>query len=325
MVLLRRNVRRQPRKKGWTKGQMAMAKAAVNTAGRMYRAFQGRKTQVSAVPSRYRASPARGKQTLYLERALRNFAGRKYQGYTGDCLMPVSKPAGTQPISYHFYNSGKQLGANLPEYNPMNLFKFAKGDANDERVGNYMTISKSHIKMEIQTLPLDSVNVLGQPVIQFRLMVIKANRKFNSLGSSPDPGESLFLNTQNEQFGYDGTTATTFLNFAQPINKRKWLVYRDQRFKLSCPSETLDSTASERVQGSFPKYNTKKYIEFDLPVHKKCHFVDSEDEFENVPENLDSQWLIILQAANGSYCTVGTTAPRNYAVNMLGTTSAYDC
>ena len=52
MVLLRRNVRRQPRKKGWTKGQMAMAKAAVNTAGRMYRAFQGRKTQVSAVPSR---------------------------------------------------------------------------------------------------------------------------------------------------------------------------------------------------------------------------------------------------------------------------------
>lgn len=278
-------------------------------------------------PERLRVSKSRSRQTYNVERTLRNFSGCKYQGVNKDCLAPVPKPGGSQPISYLFLNAGREIPSQS-EFSPLNLFQFPLGDDATSRVGSYMYIRKSHIKMEIQALPLiqiaGGINAL-QSTLQFRLIVVKQNSKYNSLGQEQICGDTLFLNTQNEEFGYNGTTATTFLNMSQPINKRKWLVYRDQRFILSPPSQESRELGTEiAINTATPKYNTKKYISFDLPVHKKCHFIDSDTSVDNVPDNLDTQWLMILQCVNGSYCQTGSDAPRNFAVNLLGTTSAYD-
>lgn len=285
------------------------------------------KKKGSSKPSRARVSTKRITQTKAVSKALSNFSENKFQGVNIDCSLPVNKPSGSQPISYHFFNAGHQLtGPMGTEFaspqGPLNLFTFPQGDANDERSGNYMYIKKSHIKFEVQMLPNEDItpNPGLTSTVDFRLIVVKANRKYNELGASPDAGNSLFLNTQNDEFGYDGNVATTFLNMAQPINKRKWLVYRDQRFTLSPPAtQNSSGVPGELTNSAFSKYPVKKMVSFNLPVWKKTHF-----DTNNHPDNLDTQWLMILAATPTSYCNPGVLRPRNYRVNILGTTSAAD-
>lgn len=291
-------------------------------------AYLKSKKKSSSLPSRARVSRKRTATTKAVSKALSNFSENKFQGTNVDCSAPVSKPAGNQPISYHFFNTGNQLTGPMGNefiapQGPLNLFTFEQGDANDQRTGNYMYIKKAHMKFEVQMLP--SVDITPNPgltsTVDFRLLVVKANRKYNELGNSPDAGSSLYLNTQNDDFGYDGTTATTFLNMSQPVNKRKWLVYRDQKFTLSPPAtESSSGISGEVVNASFSKYPVKKMVSFNLPVYKKTHFNNT----TFVPDNLDTQWLIILQACPTSYCNEGVLAPRNYRVNILGTTSCAD-
>lgn len=323
----RQIIRRRPtrRTRYTAAAKYAMAKKVIPYVGKMYRTIANSYNK----PSRFTVSKSRGKQTRRVENTLRNFSGRKYQGYTGDCLVPQSKPAGTQPISYLWLNAGRDitaLGGSYVNYTPMNLFSFPQGDTNDERIGDYMFLSKSKIKFEIQTLPLSTIGSAEglQPVIQFRFMVIKANRKYDSLGTYNDPGDSLFLDTQNNNYGYGlpggASTSTTFLNFSQPINKRDWIVYCDKRFKLSAPTLINQPFSGDQTNNAFPKYNTKKYVEVNLPVHKKVHF----DNDTDCPDNLDTQWLVVVQAVHGSYCTSNTIAPNNWRMNVVGSTSAFD-
>lgn len=281
----------------------------------------------SALPSRARVSKKRMTAAKSVSKALANFSENKFQGITIDCSIPVGKPAGTQPISYHFFNTGNQLtGPMATEFaapqGPLDLFTFAQGDANDQRTGNYMYIKKAHMKFEIQMLPeIGLTPTQLNSTLDFRLMIVKANRKYNELGNSPDAGLSLFLTTQNDEFGYDSVAAQAFPYMAQPINKRKWLVYRDQKFTLSPPAtESASGVPGEVTNAAFSKYPVKKMVSFNLPVWKKTHFNNA----NNVPDNLDTQWLIILQACPTSYCSPNALAPRNYRVNILGTTSCAD-
>lgn len=281
-----------------------------------------------SLPSRARVSTKRMTAAKSVSKALANFSENKFQGAVVNCSLPVPKPTGTQPISYHFFNAGNQLTGNMATefatpQGPLNLFTFEQGDDNDQRTGNYMYVKKSHMKLEIQMLP--SVGITPNPglnsTVDFRLIVVKANRKYNELGNSPDAGNSLFINTQNQDFGYDSTVANTFLHMSQPINKRKWLVYRDQKFTLSPPAtESASGVPGEVTNAAFSKYPVKKMVSFNLPVWKKTHFNNT----TFVPDNLDTQWLMILQACPTSYCADGVTAPRNYRLNILGTTSCAD-
>lgn len=256
-----------------------------------------------------------------IQKVLNSTGENKFQGFSGACLPPVPKPAGTQPISYHFLNSGVSLAASLPEYaTPMSLFRFPQGDGPTERNGNSLYIKQSYIKGEIQMLPvIGDASMTNNSAVEFRMLLVKANRKYNPLYVSPDPGGSLYLDTQNSEFGYDGTVASTFLNMNQPINKRRWVVMCDKKFTLSPPSVILDQVSDVSLQN--PKYAIKKRFRLKLPVFKKCHFAGNS---ANSPENVDTQWLFILQAVNSAYCNVGTTAPRNYALNIYGTTTASD-
>ncbi len=320
--------RRRPRTRRpmTAKQKFYMAKKLIPTVGKAVRYIHNK----YAKPSRLAVSKSRARQTRTVEKVLRNFSGSKYQGYTGDCLVPQAKPAGTQPLNYIFLNAGKDitaLGGSYANFTPMNLFTFPQGETSNERIGDYMFIRHSKLKFEIQALSQQLVTGSpegAQPVIQFRFMVVKSNRKFDSLGDNKDPGDSLFLTTLNNEFGYGipggVSTSTDFANMSSPINKRDWIVYCDKRFKLSAPVLGDDPIGSERTNNAYPKYNTKKYIEVNLPVSKKTHFDNNTD----TPDNLDTQWLVICQAIHGSYCDPSTAAPRNWRMNVLGTTSVYD-
>lgn len=288
-------------------------------ASKIQSAFRSYKSR----PSRLRVSTSRAVVTKMIAKSINNLAENKFQGYTADCLIPQAKPAGAQPISYHLLNTGGTL-TGLPLFTPMNLYQFPQGDGNTERNGNYLYIKKTHLKLEVQMLPttvkapLQTLN----SVTEFRLMIVKANRKYNKLGSSPLPDNSLFLNTQNDQFGINDTGSTTFVNMRQPINKRKWLVYMDKRFTLSPPSKAAEDSAPEAwaFNVANPQYPVKKFITLDLPIYKKCHYETGSD----VPDNVDTQFLMILQGVRSNYCQDVIAAPRDYRLNILGTTSAGD-
>ncbi len=323
MSLIQRYRARRPRRFRLSANQKySMAKSAIGYAGKLYKTFRKGKP-----PSRLRVSQSRTLQTKRMTNLMKNVSGSKYQGHSSDCLPLIPKPAGTQPINYIFMNTGKTLtasGGSLVNYVPMNLFKFPQGTGNDERLGDYMYLRNTHIKFEIQALPTTAS--VTQPVIQFRFLVVKANRKYNEYGVLQDPGNTLFLDTQNDAFGYGipgGTsTSSNFLNFSAPINKRDWLVYCDKRFKLSAPSAV--GTTLPTTQNAFEKYNTKKYVSINLASNKKTHFINSATANNNVPDNFDSQWFVIVQAIHGSYCADNTTSPRNWTMNVVGTTSAFD-
>lgn len=278
-----------------------------------------------AAPSRVRVSKTRYTLNRAIAKQINNMTENKFQGYTGDCLVPVAKPGGSQPLSYHLFNTGAAI-ASIPNFVPMNLYSFPVGDGSTERNGNYLYIKKTHLKMEVQMLPTSVAAATPQEALnsttEFRLMIVKANRKYNKLGSSPTPANALFLNTQNDQFGINDTGSTTFINMQQPINKRKWLVYKDMKFTLSPPSREAVDTAPEQwaFNSANNKYPVKKFISCDLPIYKKCHFESDQD----VPDNVDTQWMIILQSTRTNYCSDGIGAPRDYRLNMCATTSASD-
>jgi len=285
----------------------------------------------------YRSKPSRiysGKATYQKTKAItnsvmRNISESKFQGTREDCLMTVAKPAGTiRPMSYIFVNTGQDLSGSLPEFTtPLNLFDFAPGTDNTERVGKYMYIKKSHLKVSVMALPergsSTNQDALINTPLECRLMVVKANRKNDKLFTSPNPGQSLFIDTQNGGFGYDETLGSINLLQKQPINKRQWIKYKDYKFKLSPPAIQLDNQNNVEAYQTGKQYAVKREFKFDLPVYKKTHFSDT----TNAPDDIDTQWLMILQVSYANHCLVeGSTAPRprNVRMEILGTTSAYD-
>jgi len=280
----------------------------------------------SSLPSRVRVSRTRTALTSAVSKAISDNAENKFRGFEVECAPPIAIPSPTQqPISYHLFNTGKSLAAALPEFTPLDMFRFNQGDGASERIGSSMFIKNGYINMNIQTLPFTEFGTItgDQPLIEFRLMLVKANRKYNPLGEFPDPGETLYLTPGNNTFGYDDSQATH--NFKlQPINKRKWLVYKDQRFTLSYPvvdqRDLQPAPDTFRTNNAYSKYPTSKTCRMKLPVMKKTHF----DNATNHPDNLDTQWLLILQAMHPSFCTPLSRRPDNYVVNMNCTTVCQD-
>jgi len=257
-----------------------------------------------------------------------NISESKYQGAREDCLSSVAKPFGTvRPMSYFFLNAGKDISASYPEFvTPLNLFTYPKGFSGDNRVGEYMYIKHSYLKLEVQAPPVqtdvDNHGVFLNTPLRCRLMVVKANRKNNKFGHSPVPSSSLFIDTQNGAFGYGETTGSINLLMKQPINKRKWLVYKDTSFTLTPPA-VQDIVGGDNMTYAPGRGRSIYRCNVKLPVYKKTHF----DDANNTPDDIDSQWFIILQVCRDTHCfETGSTPlrPSNIKLEVLGTTTALD-
>jgi len=294
-----------------------------SAASKIQRAWRNR-------PSRLRVSRTRTAVTRAVNASLNNFSENKFCGYRSACNKPDDKPLGTQPISYMWFNTGAEI-ASLPEFNPMDLYKFPLGDHNYERHGQYMYLKKTSLTCEIQMLSAGHVNDLPtgyQPDVDFRFMVVKANRKYDKLFVSKNPGDTLFLTPFNNEYGYNDPSLPTFEYNNAIINKKNWIVYRDWKFTLSMPSLAYmpdPSNPGGIIQNARSRLPTKKTIHINLPIWKKTHFQNDPDTPEkNVPDNLDTQWLVIIQATRGAPCMDESTPPKNWTMNMMGTTTARD-
>lgn len=208
-------------------------------------------------PSRLRASTTQYKISKEVSKQLNSVAENKFVGKVGDCLAPVSKPAGTQPINYCLFNTGETLPTGVStNFAPMSCFTYAQA----EREGRYLYLKHATMSFEIQMLPRNTTSdAVLNSTTQFRFMVVKQKQYANRLGTVVSPNTSLFLAPDNKEFGLTNTTATNQMYNGQPINRRNWMVYRDQRFTLSAPASLYQtSTGNENaVDITHEKYPVK--------------------------------------------------------------------
>jgi len=288
----------------------------------------GRKRKTTK-PSRLLSGKSTYKQTrIITNNVMKNISESKYRGVRLDCIDTVPKPSGAlRPMSYILLNSGTNINPQFQDFQtPLNLFTFNQGTAGTERVGDYMYLKHSFLKLEIQALPYIVDGSTSDPYInspvRCRLMVVKANRKNNKFGQSPSPGQSLFIGTENEEFGFNETNKSINLLMKQPINKRKWIVYKDTSFTLT--PNAIGEIGTSLTNAYSPSGGKHVYrCNQKLPVYKKTHF----DNDTSLPNDIDSQWFIILQCVREAHCFiegVGSLRPTNIRMELLGTTSALD-
>jgi len=310
--------------------------------------FQTRKQRLAAL-RRAKAKYASGKQRLYSKikpsrlysgkkvysktkqitnQVMKNLSENKFQGARKDCLDTVAKPSGTiRPMSYIFVNTGVDISAQHAEFaTPLNLFQFPRGSRGDNRIGENMYIRHTTLKMEVQCTPVladpDEYGVWLNSPVTCRLMVVKANRKNNPYGFSPGPASSLFIDTQNNGFGYGETIGSINLLMKQPINRRKYIVYKDTTFTLTPPA-LLDQVGGNNMTYAPGRGRSVYNCNLKLPIYKKTHFNNDTE----VPDDVDTQWFVILQCCRASHCfESGSTPvrPSNIHMEILGTTSALD-
>jgi len=254
-----------------------------------------------------------------------------------ESAYPQEKPAGTQPLSYVFFNTGGPMqAAQTPaQWNNMDLFRFTQGDSKRQRDGDYLYLKQATVKLNITVLGANNPGTAGAAANQglnapilFRLMVVKANRKNMPLGLAYAVNDSLFLDTTNEEFGpASATPYSPYLYMNSPINTRKWLTYMDRKFVLS-PSgvDFNDQSTASSINTAVGRYPAYKNVHFACPINKKVHF----DSADNRPDSVDTQWMCILQAVNTGYLLSNSNnwatidRPTNFRVQALATTTALD-
>lgn len=205
-----------------------------------------------------------------------------------------------------------------------------EGTGEHAHIGKYIYLKKTTYSFQLDMTFGDA----ARPPIQFRLIVAKARQAVTPAGTTEYPQDTLFLDSGGPAVGH----ATTVPNPAggtmpsmgpfecmnQPLNKRDWMILRDQRFTLSQPYRQNYTTVSDpkgdyvvpTAVGYSGKYPCRKNFVLNLPHNAKTRL--SKDGH---PQNYDCRYLIYLYATS-----VGTAGiePTGWTVSARGTTSFTD-
>ncbi|AXQ65562.1 MAG: putative capsid protein [Cressdnaviricota sp.] len=296
-----------------------------------------KKLKATRKPNRFKGSRVskRYVTTRTVSNMLSNYGENKFNGSLLHCLPSIAKPAGNQPLRYHLINLGGSLSSFLGTswVSPMNLYRFPQGDGFNERTGKYMYLKNTRVKMEIQMNPIEDRDGELENLnnaYEFRVMVIKANRKYQPYGDSSNtakPNDALFLDNSNQSFGLSDVGATTYEYQNNLINKRQFNVMYDRKFTLAPPSVAWTANQPQgqsSLNAGALRYPVKKQISINVPFYRKSFFQNTTNN--ETPTNIDTQTMIIVQCCRAGYCNVPTTSPgvRTYSLTVQGTTVARD-
>lgn len=274
--------------------------------------FRFRKRQL---PARFRANRRKYYRNRSVLKTIRNIAETK--------LIQINDQNLTLPhatANSGVYYQSFVLGPKPSSWTDSNMVALggttiAPGLTPQNRVGKSVFFRQTIIKMQIE---MDFVNT-GYPPINFRLLVVKPRGYAIPAGKTDLPSTTLFMSQLGNNVGYltTGTDAMSSFEYATNLlNKRDWIVYRDQKFTLSHP---MRSDSDGGYVGYSGKYKIQKFFNIKLPHWKKTRMTTT----DNLPEDFDASYLILVFAESAK----GTTSsflPYNWCINMRGTTSFTD-
>lgn len=176
---------------------------------------------------------------------------------------------GSTPMSN--VNSGMITGAHLDQFNM---------GTNTDLIGKYAYLKRNTHVFQIRMMPVVSSSFNAKDVgpIHFRVMILANRTRLNQ--SSPGPQENCFLSYGGNTFGYDSTGVVDSLAIKSSlINKKDFVVLRDQQFILSCPTYNLNNIlpaatgdVAYSAAGPNQTHPSVKMFKHVTQVNKKCQY-----------------------------------------------------
>ncbi len=192
----------------------------------------------------------------------------------------------------------------------------------NQHVGNYIYFKKTHMTFQIDM----TFTTAAAPPIQFRLIVCKARQAVTPAGTTEYPQNTLFLKSDGSPTGHAGVAPVEMNSFEimnQPLNRRDWVVMKDQRFTLSHPMRSMPvpgPSATDPIGftpvGYSGKYPNRKNFTLNLP-----HYAKTRLSKDGHPTNYDSRYLVYIYATS---IGAASAAPDQWTVSSRGTTSFTD-
>lgn len=286
-------------------GQTSVRKGS-KTLAKKYRAAKSQ--------ARYNPSVSRNVVNRMIYNQLSKFSESK--------ILPLRKYNESAPLPIQIgaqaYFKAFVLGENIPanwsgSFETLSGIACIQGDLSTQRQGNYVYLNKTHLTMEIDM----SSNIETNVPHEFRVIMFKERRATDPAGFTKNPAVSLFLSQIGAPEGHEtgGINGTDLM--CQPLNKRDWVIMRDQRFLLSPPQTIPESI--ETAAGYSGKYPVFKRMVFNMPHKIKARY-PPEGATLTEPVNYDFRYGIIVYAR-----AIGKDQrAQNWEVNIRGATSFMD-
>jgi len=193
---------------------------------------------------------------------------------------------------------------------------FAQGTGPQQRIGRYMTLKYTSLNFR--------VGLVGVPrqssQTRFRVLVYKAKRNAQFGTSGSNPNETLFLNTNGNQYGINNTQtlSSQAYNLMNAItNKRNFDIHMDTQFVLGHPTVSVSGSASIVTPLSQSLPDEKNFL-IKLPHND----LNTAYGAGNLPEDLNYQYCItVLSCPTGNLENTGYNSWRTY---LRGVTSVKD-
>lgn len=189
---------------------------------------------------------------------------------------------------------------------PLLGIRAAQGQTASTHIGNYIYLKKTTINLQLDMVYND--NATKQ--LEFRMVVCKSRQLSLASGTQDYPQTTLFLNQIGNRQGFVSTSSLEMSPFEvmnNPLNKRNWVVLRDQKFFLNNPTSMQ--------QGKYP---SRRNFRITLPHYQKTKVTTSGE-----PLDYDSKYLIYIFATVPGALT-NIVLPDDFRVACRGTTSYTD-
>lgn len=237
----------------------------------------------------------------------------------------------------HFLNAAStQLDAALtaagqgPCMNPLGGYGMQKGDTSTTIDGDYAYFHSGQVTLRINSVVAsgnqgtvdDSVSPLC-----FRLLHVKAKK--DAAGTTPSLSGDLLRNMENTNKGLMSEMTLREVMDDFPVNRDRFTVVKDLKFKLSEPVQPSYAGNSNQANVHNLQYPTEKIIKLwlDKPKKKLRFSNDAESTISRFePTNYDFVHYIFLlcsreQLPNGTY----SSTQKRWTVTTRGQTKYRDC
>lgn len=297
--------------KGARKREFIWRRAKAATGFRKLAAvYRGRRYR-RGLPARGRFSNSRYFGNKTFAKKINNFAETNIiQTNPFNNVTPEANVNGkTQRIGFILQDRPSSWDSTLKD---MGGILINSGVGPNQRIGNYVYYKKTHVSLHVDM----TFTTSPKPPIQFRFLILKSKQSVMPAGRTELPDSSIFLTNTGKRCGYltTGDDVMTAMDYdTAPLNKRDWVVFRDQRFILSHPIRSDSDGGNVGYSGKYP---IRKNLVCNLNHFKKVR-LDS----NNAPEDYDAHYLVYVFATSiGDANDVAD----NWSVSMRGTTSYAD-
>lgn len=259
---------------------------------------------------------AKTKETRALSKKLDNMIETKvdglqtYLGLPSAAANPVPGSANAGQITQFYLGPAPSLPPSWTgTWNSLDGIPNSTGVGSQERVGDYIYMKRTTVNMLIDVVPDVAATIPVAPW-EFRVVVGKANRKYNPAGVTPDPNARLLISPNSDARGFGINTDDRAL-FLSPPNRRDFTIKRDFKFILEAQHANGGGALGSNNTGH---YGCTKQLQITMPHSKKVRF----DSTGN-PTNYDYHYFIVVYAR-----PIGGASGSRWNVTTVGSTSYND-